>query len=62
MRIHHIAMYVKDLEEAKNFFIKYFGAVSGEGYCNPNTKFSSYFLSFTANGMVTVQVSSSHSS
>lgn len=46
MRIHHIAMYVKDLEEAKNFFIKYFGAVSGEGYCNPNTKFSSYFLSF----------------
>ena len=46
MRIHHIAMYVKDLEEARSFFIKYFRAVSGEGYHNPNTNFRSYFLSF----------------
>lgn len=46
MRIHHIAMYVKDLEEARSFFIKYFRAVSGEGYHNSNTNFRSYFLSF----------------
>lgn len=46
MRIEHIAMYVKDLEKAKDFFIKYFGAVPNEGYHNKNTDFRSYFLSF----------------
>ena len=46
MRIEHAAMYVKDLEKAKDFFIKYFGAVPNEGYHNKNTDFRSYFLSF----------------
>ena len=46
MRIEHTAMYVKDLEKAKDFFIMYFGAVPNEGYHNKNTDFRSYFLSF----------------
>ena len=46
MGIEHAAMYVKDLEKAKEFFIKYFGAVPNEGYHNKNTDFRSYFLSF----------------
>lgn len=46
MRIEHIAMYVNDLEKARDFFVKYFAAVSNEGYHNPNTDFRSYFLSF----------------
>ena len=46
MRIEHIAMYVNDLEAAKDFFVKYFGAVSNEGYHNKTTDFRSYFLSF----------------
>lgn len=46
MRIEHIAMYVTDLEEAKIFFEKYFGAVSNELYHNKTTGFRSYFLSF----------------
>ncbi len=46
MRIEHIAMYVKDLEKARDFFVKYFGAVSNEGYHNQTTDFRSYFLSF----------------
>ena len=46
MKIEHIAMYVNDLEAARTFFIKYFGAVSNSGYHNVNTGFSSYFLSF----------------
>ena len=46
MHIEHIAMYVNDLENARSFFLKYFGAVSNEGYHNPNTDFRSYFLSF----------------
>ena len=46
MKIEHIALYVKDLEEARKFFIKYLGAKSNEGYHNPKTDFRSYFLSF----------------
>ena len=46
MRIEHIAMYVNDLEKAKEFFVKYFNATSNEGYHNKNTDFRSYFLSF----------------
>ena len=46
MRIEHIAMYVNDLEKAKEFFVKYFNATSKEGYHNKTTDFRSYFLSF----------------
>lgn len=46
MRIEHIAMYVTDLEKAREFFVKYFGAESNEGYHNKVTDFRSYFLSF----------------
>ena len=46
MRIEHIAMYVNDLEKARTFFMRYFGATSNEGYHNPGTDFRSYFLSF----------------
>ncbi|NLU52067.1 MAG: glyoxalase [Clostridiaceae bacterium] len=46
MKIEHVAMYVNDLERARNFFIKYFGAVSNEGYHNVKTGFRSYFLTF----------------
>ena len=34
MKIEHTALYVNDLENARNFFIKYFGAVSNDGYHN----------------------------
>lgn len=46
MKIEHVAMYVNDLEKTREFFIKYLGAVSNDGYHNPNTDFRSYFLSF----------------
>ncbi len=46
MKIEHIAMYVNNLEKTKEFFIKYFGAVSNNGYHNKSTDFKSYFLSF----------------
>ena len=46
MRIEHIAMYVNNLETARDFFIKYFNARSNEGYHNKKTDFRSYFLSF----------------
>ena len=46
MKIEHIALYVNDLEKARDFFITYFGAASNEVYHNKTTDFRSYFLSF----------------
>lgn len=46
MRIEHVAMYVQDLNAAREFFIRYFGAASNDGYYNPKTGFRSYFLTF----------------
>lgn len=46
MRIEHIAMYVNDLEAAKDFFVTYLGGASNNGYHNNNTDFKSYFISF----------------
>ncbi len=46
MKIEHVAMYVNDLEGAKHFFEKYFGAHANEGYHNKTTSFRSYFLTF----------------
>ena len=46
MKIEHVALYVNDLEKAKEFFVKYFGAKSNDGYHNQKTDFRSYFLSF----------------
>ena len=46
MRIEHIALYVHDLERARNFFMQYLGAGSNAGYHNQKTDFRSYFLTF----------------
>ena len=44
--IEHIGVYVEELEGAKAFFVRYFGAAVGRRYHNPATDFSSYFLTF----------------
>ena len=46
MHIEHIAMYVNNLETTRDFFVKYFQAVSNDCYHNPTTGFRSYFLTF----------------
>lgn len=46
MKINHIALYVKDLECVKNFFIHYFGATANNLYHNPRTGLKTYFLTF----------------
>ena len=47
MKIEHIALYVNDLEKARDFFVNYFDAASNEGYHNQKTDFRSFFLSFS---------------
>ncbi len=46
MKIEHIAMYVTDPERARDFFVKYLGGVSNDGYHNVKTDFRSFFISF----------------
>lgn len=46
MHIEHVAMYVNDLEAARDFFVRYLGGRSNEGYHNTTTDFRSYFISF----------------
>ncbi|WP_363928364.1 VOC family protein [Paludibacter sp.] len=46
MKIHHIAIWVKDLENMRNFYLKYFDCQSGERYENPTKGFSSFFIRF----------------
>lgn len=46
MRIEHAALYVSDLEAARDFFVRFFGATAGDGYHNLRTGFRSYFLTF----------------
>lgn len=46
MRIDHLAIWVNDLEQMKEFYHCYFGASYNERYENPNKGFSSYFMEF----------------
>jgi lactoylglutathione lyase len=46
IKIEHLAIWTKDLERAKDFYVKYFDMVCGDKYHNPIKKFTSYFLSF----------------
>ena len=46
MIIEHIAMYVNDLEAARDFFVKFFDGHSNDGYHNKTTDFRSYFICF----------------
>jgi lactoylglutathione lyase len=46
MKIEHIALWTKDLEQMKVFYEHYFHASAGEKYINTKKQFESYFLSF----------------
>ncbi|MDE5887952.1 MAG: VOC family protein [Muribaculaceae bacterium] len=46
MKIDHIAIYVRDLEGARDFFKTFFNATSNEMYHNITTGLKTYFLTF----------------
>lgn len=46
MILEHVALWTDNLEQLKEFYVKYFGAVPNEKYYNPAKEFESYFLSF----------------
>ena len=37
MKIEHVALYVNNLVEARNFFVKYLSGHADDGYHNSNT-------------------------
>ena len=45
MRIEHVAIWVRDLEQMRAFYTEAFGGVCGQLYENPATGFKSYFVS-----------------
>lgn len=46
VKIEHVAIYVSDLDRAKQFFVDYLDGRPGAGYHNPKTGLRSYFISF----------------
>jgi lactoylglutathione lyase len=46
MFLDHVAIWTNQLEELKDFYVKYFGASPNKKYTNNNTLFESYFLTF----------------
>ena len=46
MKIEHAAMYVNNLEAARDFFVNYLDGKANDGYQNKTTGFRSYFISF----------------
>ncbi len=54
MVIEHVAMYVNDLEQARDFFVKYLGAKPNDGYHNEKTGFRSFFVSFDGGARIEI--------
>jgi lactoylglutathione lyase len=48
MLIEHLALWVRDLEQMRAFYLKYFETTSGEKYLNAKTNFAAYFIYFGA--------------
>ncbi len=48
MRIEHVAIWTRRIVQLKEFYETYFGAEASSKYVNPETKFESYFLSFSS--------------
>ncbi|WP_414052322.1 VOC family protein [Macrococcus animalis] len=46
MKIEHVAMYVKDLEQMVEFYCKHFNGQRNEKYHNPKTGLETYFITF----------------
>lgn len=46
MRIEHVALWTRDLEVSRAFYVRYFGGTAGEKYTSTRRPFESYFVTF----------------
>jgi len=48
MRIEHVAIWTRRLEQLREFYETFFGASASAKYVNQETRFESYFLTFSS--------------
>lgn len=46
MKIEHFAIWARDIERLKDFYVQYFGAIANDRYVNEKKQYQSYFLCF----------------
>lgn len=46
MKLEHVAIWTKNLESLKSFYVTYFGGIANTKYFNETKGFQSYFLTF----------------
>ncbi|MHB8065489.1 MAG: VOC family protein [Ruminiclostridium sp.] len=46
MKIEHVALWTKNLEESKNFYTEFFNGKPGKKYVSQKEDFKSYFINF----------------
>ena len=46
MILEHVAIWTDNIEELKDYYVKYFGGAAGAKYINKGKQFESYFLTF----------------
>ncbi len=54
VRIEHVALWTRDIERCKRFYVTYFGARPGATYVNPAKGFESCFLSFESGARIEI--------
>jgi lactoylglutathione lyase len=59
MRIEHVAIWTRDLQRCKDFYVRYFGGSAGAHYLNSVKGFESCFLSFADGARLEVMTTTS---
>lgn len=54
MRLEHIAIWAKDIEGLKAYYMRFFGATSNEMYVNPQTGLRTYFVTFDSGARIEI--------
>lgn len=60
IKLDHAAVYVRDLEATKDFYVTYLGATANDGYHNPTTGLRTYFLSFGGEARIEIMQRPGH--
>lgn len=48
MNLEHVAIWTRQLEVLKDYYVRYFGGIANERYTNASNRFHSYFLRFSS--------------
>lgn len=54
MKIEHVAIWTKDIEKLKKFYVDYFDGIAGDKYINTKKHFESYFIKFESGARLEV--------